>query len=100
MSRIGKKPIAIPKGVTVTITGADVKVKGPKGELERVVHSAMTVAVNDGQVAVTRPNDEPQNKALHGLTRTLVFNMIEGVTEGFKKQLEIVGVGYKAETRP
>jgi large subunit ribosomal protein L6 len=100
MSRIGKKPIAIPKGVTVTVTGSDVKVKGPKGELERVVHSAMTVAVNDGQVAVTRPNDEPQNKALHGLTRTLVSNMIEGVTDGFKKQLEIVGVGYKAETRP
>jgi large subunit ribosomal protein L6 len=100
MSRIGKKPVGIPKGVTVTIDGLHVKVKGPRGELSRVVHSAMTVAVQDSTVVVTRPSDEAEHKALHGLTRTLVSNMIEGVTAGFRKQLDIVGVGYKAETRP
>jgi large subunit ribosomal protein L6 len=100
MSRIGKRPIDIPKGVTVTVDGSAVSVKGPKGDLARTVHPAMKVAVNEGQVAVSRPDDEPQSKALHGLTRTLVANMIEGVTAGFKKQLEIVGVGYKAEQRP
>jgi large subunit ribosomal protein L6 len=100
MSRIGKKPIAIPKGVTVTIEASTVRVKGPRGELVRVVHPLMAVAVEDSQVVVSRPSDEPEHKALHGLTRTLVANMIEGVTAGFKKQLEIIGVGYKAETRP
>jgi large subunit ribosomal protein L6 len=100
MSRIGKRPIPVPKGVTVTVDHGKVTVKGPKGELVRQLNPAMTVAVNDGQVEVTRPSDEPEHKALHGLTRTLVANMVEGVTAGFKKQLDIVGVGYKAETRP
>jgi large subunit ribosomal protein L6 len=100
MSRIGKRPIPVPKGVTVTVDGRKVTVKGPRGELVRQINPAMTVAVTDGRVEVTRPSDEPEHKALHGLTRTLVANMVEGVTAGFKKQLDIVGVGYKAETRP
>jgi large subunit ribosomal protein L6 len=100
MSRIGKKPVPVPKGVTVSIDGSTVRVKGPRGELTRLVHSEMQVAVDGAAVTVARPSDEPQHKALHGLTRTLVANMIEGVTAGFRKQLEIVGVGYKAETRP
>ncbi len=100
MSRIGKKPVAVPKGVTVTIDGSTVKVKGPKGELSRIVHRDMQVAVDGGTVTVTRPSDESEHKALHGLTRTLVANMVLGVTAGFRKQLEIVGVGYRAETRP
>jgi large subunit ribosomal protein L6 len=100
MSRIGKRPIPIPKGVTVTVDGHKVTVKGPKGELVRQLNPAMTVALKDGTVEVTRPSDEPEHKALHGLTRTLVANMVEGVTAGFKKQLDIVGVGYKAEQRP
>jgi len=100
MSRIGKRPIPVPKGVTVTVDGSTVSVKGPKGDLSRSVPAAMTVAVSDGVVTVTRPDDEPAHKALHGLTRTLVANMVEGVTTGFRKQLDIVGVGYKAETRP
>jgi len=100
MSRIGKKPVPIPKGVTVTVDGSTVRVKGPRGELTRVVHAAMAVAVEDSTVVVSRPSDEAGHKALHGLTRTLVANMIEGVTAGFRKQLEIIGVGYKAESRP
>jgi large subunit ribosomal protein L6 len=100
MSRIGKRPIPIPKGVTVTVDGHTVTVKGPKGELVRQINPAMTVALKDSTVEVTRPSDEPEHKALHGLTRTLVANMVEGVTAGFKKQLDIVGVGYKAEQRP
>ncbi len=100
MSRIGKLPIAIPKGVTVTIEGHTVKVKGPKGELTRVVAPAISVALEDGHVSVKRASDESRDKALHGLTRTLVANMVEGVTKGFQKSLEIVGVGYKAEQRP
>jgi large subunit ribosomal protein L6 len=100
MSRIGRKPVSLPKGVTVTVEGSTVKVKGPKGDLMRTVPPAMTVAVDGTTVTVTRPSDDPAHKALHGLTRTLVANMVEGVTTGFKKQLEIVGVGYKAEGRP
>jgi len=100
MSRIGKKPVTLPKAVTATVEGHRIKVKGPKGELERTVHHDMTLAVQDGAVVVTRPSDENMHKALHGLTRTLVANMVEGVTTGFSKQLEIVGVGYKAEQRP
>ena len=100
MSRIGKKPVTLPKAVTATVEGHRFKVKGPKGELERTVHHDMTLAVQDGAVVVTRPSDENMHKALHGLTRTLVANMVEGVTSGFSKQLEIVGVGYKAEQRP
>jgi large subunit ribosomal protein L6 len=100
MSRIGRAPIAIPTGVTVTIKdGNVVTVKGPKGELTRNVPAAMLLKVEDGQVLVARPDEEPQNKSLHGLTRTLIANMVEGVTKGFQKQLELVGVGYKAEPR-
>jgi large subunit ribosomal protein L6 len=101
MSRIGKAPIAVPKGVTVTIEdGNIVTVKGPKGELSRSVPAAMQLKQEDGQIIVTRPSDEPGHKSLHGLTRTLIANMVEGVTKGFQKQLELVGVGYKAEKRP
>jgi large subunit ribosomal protein L6 len=100
MSRIGKKPVPVPKGVTVTVEGLSVTVKGPRGELSRVVHRDMKVSLDGTTVIVARPSDEPNHKALHGLTRTLIANMVEGVTAGFKKQLEIVGVGYKAEGRP
>jgi large subunit ribosomal protein L6 len=101
MSRIGKAPIAITKGVTVTIQdGNIVTVKGPKGELTRSVPAAMQLSQEDGQILVKRPDDEPNHKSLHGLTRTLIANMVEGVTKGFAKQLELVGVGYKAEKRP
>ena len=100
MSRIGKHPIVIPAGVTVTIDGNTVNVKGPRGELTRTLHPEMKVAMEDGQVTVSRPSDESNHKALHGLSRTLVANMVEGVTKGFSKQLDIVGVGYKAEVRP
>ena len=100
MSRIGKLPIAVPKGVTVTVDGNTVRVKGPKGELTRTVARDMAVAVENDTVTVTRPSDDPTHKSLHGLTRTLVANMVEGVTRGYQKQLEISGVGYKAEVRP
>jgi large subunit ribosomal protein L6 len=100
MSRIGKKPIPVPKNVTATVEGQTVKVKGPKGELERRLHPEMAIALDDGSIVVQRPSDEPNHRALHGLTRTLVANMVDGVTKGYSKQLEIVGVGYKAETRP
>ena len=100
MSRIGKAPIAVPNGVTVTLKDDNViTVKGPRGELTRSLPAAMTVAQENGQVTVTRPSDEDQHKALHGLTRTLIANMVEGVTKGFTKNLELVGVGYKAEVR-
>jgi large subunit ribosomal protein L6 len=100
MSRIGKKPVPLPKNVTAVVNGHRITVKGPRGELERSLPSAMKVVVADGAVVVTRPSDESEHKALHGLTRTLVANMVEGVTAGYSKQLEIVGVGYKAEVRP
>jgi large subunit ribosomal protein L6 len=100
MSRIGKAPIAVPSGVTVTIDGSRIRVKGPKGELERALPGAMTVKQEDGNIVVTRPSDEAEHRSLHGLTRTLVANMIEGVTAGYMKRLEIQGVGYKAEVRP
>jgi large subunit ribosomal protein L6 len=100
MSRIGKHPVVIPKGVTVTVEANTVHVKGPKGELERTLHQEMKVTLKDGQVLVERPSDEDKHKALHGLSRTLVANMVEGVTKGFKKELELVGVGYKADQRP
>ena len=99
MSRIGKKPIPVPKNVTATVDGQTVKVKGPKGELERRLHPSMAVALDDGNIVVQRPSDEADHRALHGLTRTLVANMVDGVTKGYSKQLEIVGVGYKAEPR-
>jgi large subunit ribosomal protein L6 len=100
MSRIGKKPVPIPKGVTVTLDGSKITVKGPKGELSRSLPGAMLVSMKDNEVIVERPSEENEHKALHGLTRTLVANMVEGVTTGFSKQLEIIGVGYKAEVRP
>lgn len=99
MSRIGKLPISVPNGVTVQVDGQTVKVKGPKGELSRTIPSDLTVSLENGVLAVQRPSDEPRHKALHGLSRTLLANMVEGVTKGFQKTLDIVGVGYKAETR-
>ena len=99
MSRIGQAPIAVPSGVDVTIEGRVVTVKGPKGQLTRTVPATIAVQQVDGQLLVTRPNDERDNRALHGLTRSLVNNMVVGVTDGFRKQLEIVGVGYRAESQ-
>ena len=97
MSRIGKTPIAVPGTVDVTIDGAFVTVKGPKGSLSRTVPGAISVRRDEGTLLVERPNDERQNRSLHGLTRTLVNNMVVGVTDGFSKELEIIGVGYRAE---
>ena len=96
MSRIGRQPIEVPQGVDVTLNGQTVRVKGSKGELTFDVHPEMTVKLNDGVITVTRPSDQPQHRALHGLTRMLVANMVEGVTTGFSKTLEIQGVGYSA----
>ncbi len=100
MSRIGKRPVPLPTGVTATVQGRTITVKGPKGELNRTIHPELSVAVEDGAVLVRRPSDEARHKALHGLTRTLVANMVDGVTKGFAKALEIQGVGYKAEVKP
>ena len=100
MSRIGRKPVSLPKGVTAEIDGHKITVKGPKGEISRALHEEMALALEDGTVVVKRPSDEARHKALHGLTRTLVANMVEGVTNGFTKSLEIQGVGYKAEPKP
>ena len=100
MSRIGKLPVAIPKGVTVTTDGHSVTVKGAKGELKKTFHQSLTIKVDGGNVVVARPSDEKEHKSLHGLTRTLIYNMVEGVTKGYSKTLEIAGVGYKAEPRP
>ena len=98
MSRIGREPIAIPAGATVTIAdGNVVTVKGPLGELTQSFAKELTISQEDGKVIVTRPNDEKENRALHGLTRTLINNMVVGVTKGFEKKLEIVGVGYRVE---
>ena len=98
MSRIGKMPIAIPAGVTVEVAENNkVTVKGPKGTLERVLPEVLTIKVEDGQIVVERPNDEKQTKALHGLTRSLINNMVIGVNDGYKKTLEINGVGYRAQ---
>jgi large subunit ribosomal protein L6 len=100
MSRIGKKPVVVPQNVTVTLDGNTVKVKGPRGELERKIHPDMQLKLENGELTVTRPSDESNHKALHGLSRTLVANMVDGVSTGFRKTLELVGVGYKAEVRP
>jgi large subunit ribosomal protein L6 len=100
MSRIGKLPIQVPKGVTVTRNGQTIEVKGPRGELTRTLHREVGVEIDGDVVRITRPSDEERHKALHGLSRTLVFNMVEGVAKGFQKTLEITGVGYKAEVRP
>ena len=96
MSRIGKMPIAVPAGVEVTIDGATVTVKGPKGELTRSFAEMLTISLNDGVLTVERPDDSREAKSLHGLTRTLLHNMVEGVSTGFSKKLQLVGVGYRA----
>ena len=96
MSRIGRMPIAVPAGVEVKIDGNIVTVKGPKGTLTRTVNENITVALDNGVITVTRPNDQKENRSLHGLNRTLIANMIVGVSEGFKKELEINGIGYRA----
>ena len=95
MSRIGRMPIAVPAGDTVTLDGHEITVKGAKETLTRTLHPAVNVEVKDGQILVTRPNDEPQTRALHGLTRSLINNMVIGVTQGFKKELDVNGVGYR-----
>ena len=97
MSRIGRKPINIPAGVTVTADANVVTVKGPKGTLTQSFHPNMTISVEGNEILVTRPNDDKENRALHGLTRTLVHNMVVGVTEGFKKELDVNGVGYRVQ---
>ncbi len=97
MSRIGNKPITVPEGVEVTLNDNHITVKGPKGTLERDLHKNMTVTLEGNTIHVTRPNDEAENRSLHGLTRTLINNMIEGVVHEFKKELEINGVGYRAQ---
>ncbi len=105
MSRIGQAPIAVPSGVDVTIDGQSITVKGPKGTLSRTIVPSISVALKepesgvDAQLNVTRPDDERDNRALHGLTRSLINNMVVGVTDGFSKRLEIVGVGYRAEAQ-
>lgn len=96
MSRIGKLPINIPAGVTITISGEEVKVKGPKGEMSQMVNPDIKVEEVDGQVLVTRPTDDRNHRALHGLYRSLINNMVVGVSEGYKKEMELVGVGYRA----
>jgi large subunit ribosomal protein L6 len=100
MSRIGKKRVTVPQGVTLDLQGQVVAVKGPKGELRRTLHPEMQLALADGVLTVARPSEDKKHKALHGLTRTLVQNMVDGVAKGFHKTLEIQGVGYKAEAKP
>ncbi|HKY60769.1 MAG TPA: 50S ribosomal protein L6 [Gemmatimonadota bacterium] len=97
MSRIGKKPISIPDKVEVSIEGQHVRVKGPKGQVAGRIPTRIGARLEDGRIVVTRPTEQPRDKALHGLARTLVANMVEGVTEGYSRRLEIVGVGYRAE---
>lgn len=99
MSRIGKKPITIPEGVTITHKPGQVTVKGPKGELVQEVSEEIEISIEDGQVEFVRPTEQKKHKAMHGLTRALVANMVEGVVNGYKKELELVGVGYKATTQ-
>ncbi len=97
MSRIGRMPITVPAGVEVNLDGSHITVKGPKGTLERDLHPAMTVEIDAGVISVKRPNDDKENRSLHGLTRSLINNMVIGVTEGYKKELEVNGVGYRAQ---
>jgi large subunit ribosomal protein L6 len=99
MSRIGRLPITVPSGVDVTIDGPTVSVKGPKGELSHEVASPIEVSLEEGTLTVTRPNDERESRSLHGLTRTLIDNMIVGVTNGYEKQLEVVGTGYRVQAK-
>lgn len=97
MSRIGRKPINIPAGVEVTVNGSEVAVKGPKGTLDQTFNPKMNIAVEGNEILVTRPDDEKESRSLHGLTRTLIHNMVVGVTEGFSKTLEVQGVGYRVQ---
>ncbi|WP_032120411.1 50S ribosomal protein L6 [Clostridium amazonitimonense] len=98
MSRVGRLPIAIPSGVTVTVTPDNVvTVKGPKGELVKAMNKEMNIAIEDNSIVVTRPSDDKQHRAFHGLTRALINNMVKGVTEGYQKTLELIGVGYRAQ---
>jgi large subunit ribosomal protein L6 len=97
MSRIGKMPISVPPGVEVTVRGSQVVVKGPKGEMSRTFHKDMSLSLDDNQLVVTRPTDNRVHRSLHGLTRALLANMVHGVHEGFRKELEIHGVGYRAQ---
>ena len=99
MSRIGRAPITVPAGVEVKVDGSTVTAKGPKGTLTKTMHSNMSIAMEGNVITVTRPNDNKENRALHGLTRTLIANMIEGVANGYKKELEINGIGYRAEKK-
>ena len=99
MSRVGRSPITVPSGVTVTLSGATVSVKGPQGTLERTLPQGISIAEEGDTLVVSRPDDERRHRALHGLSRSLVANMVSGVTEGFTKELEIVGVGYRATAR-
>lgn len=99
MSRVGKKPVNIPSGVKVDLKGTHLSVQGPKGKLDLTIHPRMQVAVKDTAIEVTRPTDINTDRALHGLTRSLIQNLVQGVVEGYKKELEIVGVGYKAEVK-
>lgn len=99
MSRIGLKPVALPAGVEVKVDGNVVTVKGPKGELKEQISDRLTVEINDGVVTVSRPSDVKEDRAQHGLARTLIANMVTGVTEGYEKKMEMIGVGYKAEKK-
>jgi large subunit ribosomal protein L6 len=99
VSRIGRQPVPVPKGVDVAISGHQVNVRGPLGEIERNFHPAMEISLDEGELRVQRPSDSKPNRALHGLTRALLSNMVIGVSKGFRKELEIVGVGYRAELK-
>ncbi|MEV0105631.1 50S ribosomal protein L6 [Nocardia sp. NPDC050799] len=99
MSRIGKDPVAVPAGVEVTINGQDVAVKGPKGRLSLTIAEPISVAQEDGRLVVSRPDDERRSRSLHGLTRTLIANMVLGVTQGYEKKMEIFGVGYRVQQK-
>src|SRR5688500_4131704 len=99
MSRIGRQPIPVPSGVEVSIAAGEVRVKGPKGELAERIAREMSVEQEEGQLLVKRPSDRGPHRALHGLTRSLIFNMVQGVTEGYEKRLEIQGVGYRASKK-
>lgn len=97
MSRVGLKPVEVPSGVEVNIDNTTITVKGPKGELQREIHHDMIVKLEDNQITVARPSDHKEHRSLHGTTRSVINNMIEGVTKGFEKKLELVGVGYRAQ---
>jgi large subunit ribosomal protein L6 len=99
MSRVGKAPVPIPEKTTVTVEGTEVTVSGPRGTLKRVLPAPITAAVDNGQVVVSRPSDQKKHRALHGLTRALINNMVQGCSRGFSRELKIIGVGYRAEMK-